>query len=248
MALDSGPKSRYPVNARVQSRVDDPGRGAAARIRPWANRTVIGGWSAWPSRAGGGGDRRWAGDRPGDRRRTGRASGSRSWSITARMPRRPRRPAARPKARGAPARRALWPPTSPTWTRGDGSWTGPRHVRPDRRLGQQRRGRSRRALDLLETTPESWDRVLGINLRGPFFLTQAVARAMIDARRSAVRFDRSPDRLHHLGLEHVRQRQSRRILRVQGRPEHGGPALRRPAGGTRASASTRSGRASSPPT
>lgn len=35
-------------------------------------------------------------------------------------------------------------------------------------------------LDLLETTPESWDRVLGINLRGPFFLTQRVARAMID--------------------------------------------------------------------
>jgi NAD(P)-dependent dehydrogenase (short-subunit alcohol dehydrogenase family) len=34
-------------------------------------------------------------------------------------------------------------------------------------------------LDLLETTPASWDRVLGIDLRGPFFLTQAVARAMI---------------------------------------------------------------------
>lgn len=34
--------------------------------------------------------------------------------------------------------------------------------------------------DLLDTTPESWDRVLGINLRGPFFLTQAVARAMIE--------------------------------------------------------------------
>jgi NAD(P)-dependent dehydrogenase (short-subunit alcohol dehydrogenase family) len=34
-------------------------------------------------------------------------------------------------------------------------------------------------LDLLETTPESWDRVLGINLRGPFFLTQAAARAML---------------------------------------------------------------------
>ena len=34
-------------------------------------------------------------------------------------------------------------------------------------------------LDLLETTPESWDRVLGINLRGPFFLTQAVASAMV---------------------------------------------------------------------
>ncbi len=35
-------------------------------------------------------------------------------------------------------------------------------------------------LDLLETTPESWDRVLSINLKGPFFLTQAVASAMIE--------------------------------------------------------------------
>ena len=35
-------------------------------------------------------------------------------------------------------------------------------------------------LDLLDTTPESWDRVLGINLRGPFFLTQAVARALVE--------------------------------------------------------------------
>jgi NAD(P)-dependent dehydrogenase (short-subunit alcohol dehydrogenase family) len=35
-------------------------------------------------------------------------------------------------------------------------------------------------LDLLDTTTESWDRVLDTNLRGPFFLTQAVARAMGD--------------------------------------------------------------------
>ncbi len=34
-------------------------------------------------------------------------------------------------------------------------------------------------LDLLDATPESWDRVLAVDLRGPFFLTQAVARAMI---------------------------------------------------------------------
>ena len=33
--------------------------------------------------------------------------------------------------------------------------------------------------DLLEMSEESFDRVLGINLRGPFFLTQLVARRMI---------------------------------------------------------------------
>ncbi|HEU4387434.1 MAG TPA: 3-ketoacyl-ACP reductase [Blastocatellia bacterium] len=35
-------------------------------------------------------------------------------------------------------------------------------------------------LDLLETTPASFDRVVSINLRGPFFLTQLVARQMIN--------------------------------------------------------------------
>ena len=34
--------------------------------------------------------------------------------------------------------------------------------------------------DLLDVTPESYDRVMGINLRGTFFLTQAVARRMIE--------------------------------------------------------------------
>jgi NAD(P)-dependent dehydrogenase (short-subunit alcohol dehydrogenase family) len=34
-------------------------------------------------------------------------------------------------------------------------------------------------LDILETTPASYDRVLGINLRGPFFLTQRIARHMM---------------------------------------------------------------------
>ncbi|MBZ2198105.1 3-ketoacyl-ACP reductase [Occultella gossypii] len=37
--------------------------------------------------------------------------------------------------------------------------------------------------DLLVATPESFDRVLDINLRGPYFLTQLVANAMI-ARRA----------------------------------------------------------------
>jgi NAD(P)-dependent dehydrogenase (short-subunit alcohol dehydrogenase family) len=34
-------------------------------------------------------------------------------------------------------------------------------------------------LDLLETTPESFDRLMNINLRGPFFFSQAVANEMI---------------------------------------------------------------------
>ena len=34
--------------------------------------------------------------------------------------------------------------------------------------------------DILETSPESFDRVMGINLRGPFFLTQKAARRMIE--------------------------------------------------------------------
>lgn len=36
--------------------------------------------------------------------------------------------------------------------------------------------------DLLEATPESYDRVMSINLRGPYFLTQRVARVMVDWR------------------------------------------------------------------
>jgi 3-oxoacyl-[acyl-carrier protein] reductase len=37
-------------------------------------------------------------------------------------------------------------------------------------------------LDVLDTTPASFDRVMGTNLRGAFFLTQKAARAMIQTR------------------------------------------------------------------
>lgn len=37
--------------------------------------------------------------------------------------------------------------------------------------------------DILETTPEAFDRALTINTRGPFFFTQHVARHMISAKR-----------------------------------------------------------------
>ncbi|HVX99622.1 MAG TPA: 3-ketoacyl-ACP reductase [Pseudorhodoplanes sp.] len=36
--------------------------------------------------------------------------------------------------------------------------------------------------DLLEVTPESYDLVMNVNLRGPFFLTQEIAKRMIAAR------------------------------------------------------------------
>lgn len=42
--------------------------------------------------------------------------------------------------------------------------------------------------DLLEMTEESYDRVLGINLRGPMFLTQAIARAMVEAKSKDAAF------------------------------------------------------------
>lgn len=40
--------------------------------------------------------------------------------------------------------------------------------------------------DLLEATEESWDQVLGVNLKGPYFLSQRVAREML-ARRQSLR-------------------------------------------------------------
>ncbi|MFX1568641.1 MAG: 3-ketoacyl-ACP reductase [Promethearchaeota archaeon] len=38
--------------------------------------------------------------------------------------------------------------------------------------------------DLLEMTEESYDRVMGINLKGPFFLTQAIAKWMIKLKNT----------------------------------------------------------------
>jgi NAD(P)-dependent dehydrogenase (short-subunit alcohol dehydrogenase family) len=38
--------------------------------------------------------------------------------------------------------------------------------------------------DILEATEESFDRLIGINLKGPYFLTQLVARCMIEQREA----------------------------------------------------------------
>ena len=42
-----------------------------------------------------------------------------------------------------------------------------------------------RRVDLLEATIESFDQVVGTNLKGPYFLTQAIARWMIEQRASS---------------------------------------------------------------
>jgi 3-oxoacyl-[acyl-carrier protein] reductase len=42
--------------------------------------------------------------------------------------------------------------------------------------------------DILEATEESFDRVVGINLKGPYFLTQLIARWMIDERAADPHF------------------------------------------------------------
>ena len=42
----------------------------------------------------------------------------------------------------------------------------------------------RERADILDTTEESYDRLMEVNLKGPFFLTQLVARYMLDLRTS----------------------------------------------------------------
>lgn len=39
-------------------------------------------------------------------------------------------------------------------------------------------------VDLLEATPDNWDRVLDTNLKGPFFLSQLAAKTMIQQRQA----------------------------------------------------------------
>ena len=41
--------------------------------------------------------------------------------------------------------------------------------------------------DMLETVPESFDRLIGVNLRGPFFLTQSIARRWIAEKTASGR-------------------------------------------------------------
>ncbi len=54
--------------------------------------------------------------------------------------------------------------------------------------------------DVLEATEESWEVVFGTNLKGPFFLSQRVANAMLRLRRRRDRRGHDREYLFHLGL------------------------------------------------
>lgn len=41
-------------------------------------------------------------------------------------------------------------------------------------------------VNILDTTEQDWDRVFSVNLRGPFFLTQVVLKAMIEQHRGRI--------------------------------------------------------------
>ena len=50
----------------------------------------------------------------------------------------------------------------------------------------------RTRMDILETTEASYDEVMNVNLKGPFFLSQLVARTMLEQRKSGAPSDPAP--------------------------------------------------------
>ena len=101
--------------------------------------------------------------------------------------------------------------------------------------------------DILEATEESFERVMRINLQGPYFLTQAGGqlddRAAPGGRRAS-----GLHRQHLLDLGHGGLDQPRRVLHLQGRRQHGHAALGRAPGRVRHPGLRDPARASSRPT
>ena len=94
----------------------------------------------------------------------------------------------------------------------------------------------RTRMDILETTEESYDEVMNVNLKGPFFLSQLVARTMLEqleAGPAEGRGRRAADHQYRLDQRLHQQPGARRILHLQGRCRHDDAAVRRPAGGER---------------
>ena len=83
--------------------------------------------------------------------------------------------------------------------------------------------------DILEVGEESMNEVMNVNLVGPFFLTQRVARAMIDLIASEV--VQTP-KIVNIGSisAFTQQHQPARVLPLQSGCGHDDPALRRSPG------------------
>jgi len=75
--------------------------------------------------------------------------------------------------------------------------------------------------DVLETTPESFDRVLSVNLRGTFFLSQAIARQMIATAAEGTTREEE-ERRDGRGRRERRDRRDRREQRERGERRDGG--------------------------
>ena len=86
----------------------------------------------------------------------------------------------------------------------------------------------RRRVDLLEMTETSYDEVMATNLKGPFFLTQLVARRMIETENR-----KGPNHQYRLDQRLHEQHEPRRVLPLQGRHGDDDRAFRPPPGGVR---------------
>lgn len=84
--------------------------------------------------------------------------------------------------------------------------------------------------DILEMDEESFDEVLGVNLRGTTFMCQLAAKAMLGGKENAFGLCAA----HHQYRQHVGvygERQSRRVLHQQSGRRHGDQAVCGEAGG-----------------
>ena len=92
--------------------------------------------------------------------------------------------------------------------------------------------------DLLEAGEESFDRLISINLKGPYFLTQKAAK-LIAASRPIEGAARAVVNVTSISAFTVSTNRGR-LLRREGRPRDDDEALRRAPGGVSGSASSKS--------
>ena len=80
--------------------------------------------------------------------------------------------------------------------------------------------------DIIDATEDSFEEVLRTNLQGPYFLTQAIARDMLE--RAPGQHVSRRDRVRHVRFGRNDFTEPRRVLRQQGRPRNGSQPVRGP--------------------